>query len=227
MSGKKSIGIIGGTGPAGLGIALRLGVSGYEVVVGSRDEKRGIDVAENLKEGNTDQNIAISGSDNVTASSCETVVVATPWDGAIVTLKELKANLEGKTVISMVNALMKTSGELEPLIPGRGSMALEIQRVLPKSMVTGAFHHLPAAILKDLAHELSQDVAVFGDNKEAVSDTANIVNSIEGLRAIYVGSLSQGLAVESFTAVLVSASIKNKGHASIRFTGLDSIGSSL
>ncbi|NNN22729.1 MAG: NADPH-dependent F420 reductase [Acidimicrobiales bacterium] len=227
MLGKKCIGIIGGTGPAGLGMALRLGVSGHEVVVGSRDEKRGADCVKNLKEGNLDQNIAISGSDNAEASKCETVIVATPWDATIETLKPLKANLEGKKVVSMVNALMKTLGELEPLIPGRGSMALEIQRVLPKSLVIGAFHHLPAANLNDLAHELSEDVAVFGDNKEAVLDTANIVNSISGLRAIYVGSLSQGLAVESFTAVLVSASIKNKGHVSIKFTGLDSIGSNL
>ena len=42
------IGIIGGTGPAGKGLALRLSSVGYEVEIGSRSSGRAAEVVEDL-----------------------------------------------------------------------------------------------------------------------------------------------------------------------------------
>ena len=38
------VSVIGGTGPQGLGIALRLAIEGVEVIVGSRKEEKALDV---------------------------------------------------------------------------------------------------------------------------------------------------------------------------------------
>ena len=40
-----TIGILGGTGPAGQGVGIRLAVAGHNVILGSRDEQRAKEVA--------------------------------------------------------------------------------------------------------------------------------------------------------------------------------------
>ncbi len=46
------IAIVGGTGPEGRGLALRLAMAGHEVVIGSRDAGRAAEAASGLLEGN-------------------------------------------------------------------------------------------------------------------------------------------------------------------------------
>ena len=62
------IGILGGTGPAGRGLAVRLAASGDEVVIGSRDAERAASVAAGLVEAWPDRDLAVSGASNVDLS---------------------------------------------------------------------------------------------------------------------------------------------------------------
>jgi len=99
-----TVGILGGTGPAGRGLAARLASAGYTVVLGSRDAERAKGIARGLTlrgEGN------VEGGTNEEAAACNLVVVATPWDSAIATTRSLRQELKGKIVISMVNALSR------------------------------------------------------------------------------------------------------------------------
>ncbi len=43
-----TVGVLGGTGPAGRGVAMRLASAGYDVVLGSRDETRARDAVAGL-----------------------------------------------------------------------------------------------------------------------------------------------------------------------------------
>src|SRR5665213_3871530 len=92
-----TVGILGGTGPAGRGVAIRLASAGYDVVIGSRDEARAQEVASTMHargEG------GVRGASNDGAAACDFVVVATPWDSAVATVSALKSSLANKTVIS-------------------------------------------------------------------------------------------------------------------------------
>jgi hypothetical protein len=149
-------------------------------------------------------------------------VVATPWEGALTTVKPLAAALAGKVVISMVNALAKEGREFLALIPPRGSMAASIQAVLPDSFVSASFHHLPASELGKLDVDLEADVLVCSDHANATQATVDLIDSIEGLRGIDAGTTAQAAAIEAFTAVLISVNIRYKVHSTVVLAGFDS-----
>ncbi len=215
MALPGSVGILGGTGPAGRGLALRLAAAGIAVVIGSRDEGRAQEVAAQLAGPGP-----LSGAANRVAASADAVVVATPWEAAAQTAGELADVLAGKLVISMVNALVRVGREFQAVVPVRGSMAATLQAVLARSRVTAAFHHLPAGDLADLARPLDADVLVCADDPAAGEETVALVEAIAGLRGVLCGSLASANAVEALTAVLLNVNRRYKAHSAIRLTGL-------
>ena len=213
------VGLLGGTGPAGRGLAVRLAAAGDQVVVGSRDPDRASTVADELVAGWPEHRLSIEGASNEDAAACELVVVATPWDGAIATVKPLAAALAGKVVVSMGNALIKEGREFLALVPPRGSVAASIQAALPNSLVSASFHHLPASEMEKLTTPIGADVLVCADHEDATAATVALVNRIDGLRGVDAGSLSQAAPIEAFTAVLITVNIRHKVHATVRLAG--------
>jgi len=212
-----TVGILGGTGPAGRGVAIRLASAGYDVVIGSRDEARAQVTASTLHARGEGQ---VRGASNVDAAACDLVVVATPWDSAVATVSALRASLANKTVISMVNALAREGKELVPFYPPRGSMAAQLAFALPESTIVGAFHHLPASEMENLDSGLDADVIIVSDDETARDDVARVVNEMPGLNAVVAGSMSLASAVEAFTAVCVSINIRHKAHSYVKLAGL-------
>jgi hypothetical protein len=187
------------------------------VVLGSRDEARAADVAATLLARGTG---AVSGASNEAAANCDLVVVATPFDSAVATVRALKDALANKIVISMVNALAREGKELVPLYPSRGSMAAQIAFALPESTIVGAFHHLPASDMENLDSDLDADVVIFSDDAVARDDVAALVNEMPGLNAVVAGSMSLASAIEAFTAVCISINIRHKAHSYVKLAGL-------
>jgi NADPH-dependent F420 reductase len=216
------IGILGGTGPAGRGLAVRLAAAGDEVVIGSRDPERAADIAAGLREAWPDHPLAVTGASNEETAAAELVVVATPWDSAIATVRPLAGALEGKVVVSMANALAKQGREFLALVPPRGSVAAAVQAALPGSLVSASFHHLPASEMEKLTTPLVADVMVCSDHPAATEATVALVDRIEGLRGVDAGSLAQAAPIEAFTAVLITINIRHKVHAAVQLAGYGS-----
>lgn len=215
------VGILGGTGPAGRALAARLADVGIAVVIGSRSAERGEEISSGLKEKWPDRNFApVTGADNETAAEADVVVVATPWDSAATTAGSVAAQLDGKVVISMANALARVGDEWEPLISPRGSVAASVAARLPGSYVAAAFQHLPARELGDLTRLLEADVLVCSDHTAATETTMELVRQIPGLRGIDAGPLSNAASLESFVAVIREVNVRYKTHASLRLTGI-------
>ena len=212
-----TVGILGGTGPAGSGVAIRMASAGYDVVLGSRDPSRAVEVAKGLTPRGSG---TVSGAANEEAASCDLVVVSTPWDSAVATVKALRQQLANKTVISMVNALVREGKELVPVYPPRGSMAAQLAFALPDSTIVGAFHHLPADQMLDLDSGLDGDVVIFSDDDAARQRVADLVDEMPGLRGIVAGSMSLASAIEAFTAVCISINIRHKVHSYVKLAGL-------
>jgi NADPH-dependent F420 reductase len=213
------IGILGGTGPAGRGLAVRLAAAGEEVVLGSRDAERAVDTAAGLVGAWPHHTLAITGSSNELCASADLVVMATPWDGAVATVKPLASALAGKVVVSMANALVKEGREFLALVPPRGSIAATLQAVLPESLLSASFHHLPASEMESLTTPMVADVLVCSDHPEATQATLALVDRIEGLRGVDAGSLTQAAAIEAFTAVLITINIRHRVHTALQLAG--------
>lgn len=214
------IGIIGGTGPAGSGLALRLAVAGYDVVVGSRSADRSREVVGELLAAWPGRGIEIEAGDNAGAAACDLVVVATPWDSAATVVSENAAALSGKIVVTMANALVRVGKEFQPLVPPRGSIAAHVQAAIPASRVVAAMQHIPAKELGNLDHHVDSDVLICSDFPEAIEVVSDIVAKIPGCRPLNTGGLSNALALEAFTAVLLQLNVRYKTRVAPRLTGI-------
>jgi 8-hydroxy-5-deazaflavin:NADPH oxidoreductase len=201
-------------------VAARLAEAGIRATIGSRDAARAAGVAGGVGERWPEISSLIEGADNEGAAGAELVVVATPWDSAIPTVKALRDPLAGKVVISMVNALVKEGREMLALIPPRGSMATAVQAALPDSLVAAAFHHLPASEMENLESGLEADVLVCSDHPKATTATVGLIEQMRGLRPLDAGSLNQAAAIEAFTAVCITLNIRHKAHSTLRLAGI-------
>lgn len=214
------IGVLGGTGPAGSGLATRLAAVGFEVVLGSRSRYRAMEAADRITGRWPERGLQITAGDNHDAASSEIVFIATPWDAAAATAKECERELKGKVVISMANALARVGHEFQPLVPPRGSVAASVQAAVPRSLVAATMHHVPAKELGDIAHPVESDVLVCSDHPSATATTIDVVSKIPDLRAVDAGELSNAAPIEAFAAVLLQVNVKYKTRVAIRFTGL-------
>jgi NADPH-dependent F420 reductase len=218
--GSMRVGIVGGTGSAGKALGVRLAAGGAEILVGSRSAERAKEAAAEMVEAWPDRSLSIRGVTNEQAAEGDIVVLATPWEGAVATAIDLAAVLEGRTLVSMVNALSRMGKEFQALVPVRGSIAATVQAALPRVHVTAAFQHLPARELADLSTVLVSDVLVCADDQKSADDTIALVESMEGLRAVFCGSLASANAVEALTAVMLNVNIRYKSHVALRLEGL-------
>jgi NADPH-dependent F420 reductase len=215
------IGIVGGTGPAGSGLALRLAAAGHQVIVGSRSQERAAEVVAALHEKWPDLADSLVAGDNSAAASGELVVIATPWDAAWTTAKSVGHRLAGKVVLCMANALIRVGHEFQPLVPPRGSVAASVQAAVPGSYVVAALHHVPAKELGDLDHAVESDVLVCSDHPVAKRQCMELVTQIPDLRPLDAGDLTQAAPIEAFTAVLLQLNIRYKTRVAVKFTGVD------
>jgi 8-hydroxy-5-deazaflavin:NADPH oxidoreductase len=209
-----AIGVLGGTGDEGRGLARRLCIAGHQVTIGSRKAERAAAAAAELGGG------LLSGAENrEAAAAADVVIVAVPWEGHRDLLASLAEPLAGKVVIDIVNPIGFDSHGAYALRVPEGSAAEQAAAVLPDSTVVGAFHHVPAGLLLDPAvATVDMDVLVLGDSRAATDLVIALAGEIPGMRGIYGGRLRNCGQVEALTANLVSINRRYKAHAGIRIT---------
>jgi 8-hydroxy-5-deazaflavin:NADPH oxidoreductase len=215
------IAVLGGTGPAGSGLAARLASVGYDVVIGSRSKYKAMEVVDGILARWPEHKLSLRADTNEGAARADIVVIATPWDSTASTALSVAELLKGKVVISMANALAKVGNEFQPLVPPRGSVAASVQAIVPGSLVAAAFHHLPARELGTIDHPIESDVLICSDHPQATEVTAEIVRRIPGCRPLDTGGLSNAAPVEAFAAVLLQLNVRYKTRSALRMTGID------
>jgi NADPH-dependent F420 reductase len=215
-----TIGILGGTGAQGRGLARRFAAAGHSVVLGSRDPDRAAAVAADYA-GVGD----VSGGGNAEAAAAELVVVAVPYEGHSDLLRSLGDELADKIVVSCVNPLGFDKQGPFPLTIEAGSAAQEAQELLPRSTVVAAFHHVSAVLLDDPAVDhVEGDVLVLGEDRGAVETVCELARAIPGARGVYAGRLRNAGQVEAFTANLIAINRRYKAHAGLHVTDLPTQG---
>lgn len=217
------VGVLGGTGPQGRGLAVRLAAAGQRVLLGSRDGDRAAEVATQVAErastaGGLEASVQGGGNADV-AGAADLVIVAVPYAGHADTIRELAEPLAGKVVVNCVVPMGFDELGAYVLEVPEGSVAQQAAGLLPDSHVVGAFHHLSAVLLEDLSKPtLDGDVMVVGDDRASTDLVQALAGRLPGMRGIYAGRLRNAAQVEALTVNLVSVNRRYKAHAGVRIT---------
>jgi 8-hydroxy-5-deazaflavin:NADPH oxidoreductase len=213
-----TIGVLGGTGEQGRGLARRWARAGLRVRVGSRQADRAVDIAADVAAGLPGADVAGEINAAVAAMS-DVVVVAVPFDGHAALLSTLVEELRDTVVVDVVNPLgFDKQGAFALDVP-EGSAAQQAQALLPHSAVVGAFHHVSAIhLLDDERDQVDTDVLVVGDDRAATDLVQRLADAIPGVRGVYAGRLRNAGQVEALTANLISVNRRYKAHAGVRVT---------
>jgi NADPH-dependent F420 reductase len=219
----RPIAILGGTGPAGTGLALRWARAQESIIIGSREAQRARDVAAMIR-GKVGFGAHVSGMENSAACSTADILMLTvPFDGQAALLKQLKPALTpGSILIDATVPLAAAVGGRASRTLGiwQGSAAQQAAELVPKGVsVVAAFHNISAELLNGDS-PLDCDVIVCSDDPDAAQLTRELAAKIPGVRAIDGGKLENARTVEQITALLIGFNIRHKGHAGIRITGL-------
>jgi NADPH-dependent F420 reductase len=217
------IAILGGTGPAGMGLALRWARAGEIILLGSRDAKRAQEAANKVRD-QAGKSASVSGMENSEACAAANLLVLTvPFEGQAALLKQLKPAIRpGSILIDATVALAAGVGGRASRTLGvwQGSAAQQAAELVPKGVsVAAAFHNLSAELLNG-DDALDCDVIVCSDDANASQLTRTLAAKIPGVRAIDGGKLENARTLEQITALLIGLNIRHKGHAGIRITGL-------
>ena len=221
---RLTVGVLGGTGPQGRGLTVRLAAAGQRMVLGSRDADRAADVARDVASRASSVaahgvEVSVAGGTNVdVADACDLVIVAVPFSGHAATLTELAAPLAGKVVVDCVVPMAFDKQGAHVIGVPEGSVAQQAAALLSDSFVVGAFHHLSAVLLEDLTRTLEGDVLVVGDDRTATDTVQALADRLPGMRGIYAGRLRNAFQVEALTVSLVSINRRYKAHAGVRIT---------
>ena len=218
----RPIAILGGTGPAGMGLALRWARAGETIIIGSREAQRA-----QLAASAVQQRVPlarISGMENAAACAAADILMLTvPFEGQASLLKRLKpAMTAGSILIDATVPLAAGVGGRASRTLGvwQGSAAEQAAEIVPPEVsVVAAFHNVSAELLGGDA-PLDCDVIVCSDDPDAAQLTRDLAAKIPGVRAIDGGGLENARIVEQITALLIGLNIRHKGHAGIRITGL-------
>ena len=212
--------ILGGTGPEGKGLALRLAMAGEEPIIGSRDSSRGAAVAEELAQ--SAPGVVIKGTDNSgAAAAADVVFLAFPYEGQRPVLEEIAPLLKGKIVVCVIAPMKFERGKGASAVDVEaGSAAQEAQEMLPDSQVVAAFQNASAEELLDPAITMEGDVVVCSDHADAKKLVMGLAGKIKNLRGVDGGSLANAKYVEQITPMLVNINRIYKVHAGIKIVGI-------
>ena len=222
---SSPIAILGGTGPAGTGLALRWARAGETVIIGSRDSARAQEAAKKIKE-KAGPKAQLSGADNAAACAATDLLVLTvPFEAQANLLKQLKPAIRPASILidATVPLAASVGGRAtRTLGVWQGCAAQQTAELVPKGVtVVAAFHNISAEVMNG-DDPVDCDVIVCSDDAQATQRVCELATRIPNIRSIDGGKLENARIVEQITALLIGMNIRHKGHAGIRITGLPS-----
>ena len=212
------IGIIGGTGGMGKGFAFRW-CKNHDVIIGSRDAERAVSTAVEYTaqavEAYGQIDGTITGKDNMSvAKESQVLILSIPYDNIDSICSQILPEINDEcVVVSPIVPMTKTDTGFE-CVAIKDSKPFSHQMVekhmKDKTKLVSAFHVISEKKLINPILVLDYDIFVAGDSKESVEVVNGLINEIEGLRTIYLGSGTLAYLAEMCTPLLLNAMIRNK-----------------
>jgi len=216
----KTIGILGGTGKEGKGLAFRWGRAGYKILIGSRNLEKALNAANEIK-GILGQSANVSGLTNAeVAKQSDIVVLTVPFAAQKDTLEAIKSDLQGKILINVSVPLVPPK-VTKVQMPPEGSAAMQAHLVLGEGVeVVAAFQNISYENLLT-QEDVNCDVLVCGTSKAAREVVLKLIEEA-GLIGWDAGPIENAVVVEGLTSVLIGINKQYKVETSgIRITGVD------
>lgn len=214
-----NIGILGGTGKEGSGLAYRWALAGHSVVIGSRD-------AAKAEAGAADLNqllggkATVRGAGNESAVQADVVVLTVPYAAQMAMAESVASQLAGKIFVDVTVPLAPPKVDRVQLPKGESAVVALQRKLGPQVKVVSAFQNVSATHLKIDGHEVDCDVLVCGDDADAREVVIGLAHDA-GLRAWHAGVLANSIASEALTSVLIAINKRYKVAGSgIRITGV-------
>ena len=218
------IAVLGGTGPAGKGLAWRWVRAGEAVIIGSRDSARARKTAEEIA-ARVGAGAKVEGMEN--AAACEAtdlLVLTVPFEGQAALLKQLQRHFRpGSVLIDATVALAAAVGGRPTRTLGiwQGSCAEQAAELVPEGVAVASAFHSISSDISNGDEPVDCDVIVCADDKRAKQMASQLAEKIPGIRAVDGGRLENTRVLEQLTALLIGINIRYKSHgAGIRITGL-------
>lgn len=214
MSTPTRIGVIGGTGNEGRGLALRFAAAGARVIIGSRDASRAVAAAADLA-ALVQAPIQITGASNGDAiAQSDVVILAVPFAHAVPTITAHATDFVSGTLLLDVVVPMSFDGGKPRMIDiPEGSMAEALRAHLPEHVnLACAFKTLPARLLEHHTEPLECDDFVCGDSLASRERAAAVIAQIPGLRPVDCGGLEAARTLERMTWLCVTLNKRYKKH---------------
>jgi NADPH-dependent F420 reductase len=223
------LGIVGGTGDEGFGLALRLATAGHHVTIGSRSEEKGQAAAANARE-RLGAHARVDGTSNevmVAVPELDVLFVTVPFGGQADTFRGLSKLIpDGRIVCDCTSPLATAVGgrPWQVVRPWHGSAAEQAEALLGRgrTRLVSAFQTVSGELLQDVERPMEGDVLVCGADKEAKATVGSLVEDIPNLRWADAGELSMARVIEPLTALLVQLNRTYQLHdTGIALTGRD------
>jgi NADPH-dependent F420 reductase len=195
------IGIVGGTGDFGQGLAGRLRALGEEVILGSR----------------TPHDEFVSNAEATEQS--DIVFLSVPPDGVEFMCRNLADELAGRIVVSVASPVEFVSGR-PAAEPDELSLAEKAQRAAPRCRVVAGFHTVSAKALARVEDPLDEDVLLCADDAAAKEEVAALAERLVNGRAVDAGPLIVARWLEPVTAVLLNVNRNYRAQSGVRITGI-------
>lgn len=213
------IAFVGGTGPEGLGLAMRFAKAGHAVFIGSRTEDRAAEAVAKVQAALPEAEI-YGGFNTEGAEKADFVFLTVPADAHQATLEELSEVIGDKIIVDVVVPMVFDREGPRAIEVEEGSAAQQARALAPKAKVISAFHHLDGSQLQNIGKPMQGDVIVCGDHKGAKKKVMDLAEQIEYVRALDGGPLVNSRYAEQFTVLLIHLNKIYKAHAGVRIVGV-------
>ena len=224
------IGVVGGTGDAGFGLALRFARAGHHVTIGSRSEERGRQAGARAAELLGADALVDGDANERVVGAVEVVFVTVPYEGQADTYRGLKDHFPaGQVIVDCTSPLATAVGgrPWQVIRPWHGSAGEQAEALLGRGKVRllSGFQTVSGELLQDLDRDLEGDVLLCGADAEAKATVGSLVEDIPNLRWVDAGDLATARIVEPLTALMVIVNRKYRLHETgIALTGRDAWG---
>jgi NADPH-dependent F420 reductase len=219
------LGIIGGTGGQGLGIAIRFVQAGEDVIIGSRTMEKAQAAVDKMKELLEEDVPNVKAAENPDAAAEGDVLILTvPLAAQVATLKSIKEGAGGKILIDPTGPLETAIGgsPMKCLYLPDGAASEKTQKFLPEAKVVCAFNNISSGALMNFTEPIDCDCLIAGDDPEAKKTVGKLIDKIPDIRTVDCGPLERAQIIEKITPLLIGLNIKKTcKDAGIRLTGIN------
>jgi len=215
---KYTIGIIGGTGKEGKGLAYRWAKAGHTILIGSRQLEKAQEAAKFVNELLSGA-FVVQGDENAqVAQRADIVVLTVPFNVHIEMCNFIKPFVQGKILVDVTVPIVPPK-VTRVQMPPEGSAGQQAQAILGENVqVVTAFQNISYEHLLN-EDDVDCDVLVCG-TKDAREIVIGLVQDA-GLVGWSGGVLENSVVVEGLTSVLIGLNKQFGVHDSgIKITGI-------